>query len=114
MGVFKRLCLPFKQVRGVSAAASCMEHCTAAACSLEDHFIPPEAVRGCRVLDRDAFCREFELPAIRLAYPSLCSSFLKRLAHACLRFPTLKSVQTEPSKDGKVRKHVLWALLLGG
>lgn len=74
------------------------------ASSLEDYFVPPESVRGSKTLDRDSFKRDFELPAIRLAHPSLCSSFLKKLSHACLKFHPIKSVLTEVSKNEKVRK----------
>jgi hypothetical protein len=72
--------------------------------TLEDYLVPPEAVRGMKVLDRTAFSREFKVPAIRLADPKHCSLFLKRLSRACLRFQPVKKVQTERSVDGRVRK----------
>lgn len=83
--------------------------------SLEDFLLPPEAVRGSKVLDRAAFNMEYQVPAIRLADPRLCSSFLKRLAHACLRFPTVKTVQTELGEDGKVRctRHLRYLTIYG-
>lgn len=70
--------------------------------SLEDYLVPPESVRGSKVLNRASFKRDFELPAIRLAQASLCSTFLKRLAHARFKFHSVKSVLTEPNQDGKV------------
>ncbi len=76
-----------------------------ASSSLDEHFLPPEAVRGSKTLDRAAFQRKFQLPAIRLAQASLCSTFLRRLAHARLKFSAIKSVLTEPSEDGKVSEH---------
>ena len=75
-----------------------------ASSSLDQFFVPPEAVRGSKVLNRAAFRREFELPAVCLAQPQLCSSFLKRLAHARLKSRNIiKEVLTEQSEDGKVR-----------
>lgn len=75
-----------------------------ASSSLDQYFIPSEAVRGNTILNRAAFRREFELPAIRLAQPQLCSSFLKRLAHARLKYRhVIKDMLTEQSEDGKVR-----------
>ena len=71
--------------------------------TLEEYLVPPEAVRGMKVLDRAAFNREFVVPAVRLAEPKLMSLFLKRLSHACFRCPPVKKVQTERSEDGKVR-----------
>ena len=71
--------------------------------SLDQHFVPPEKVRGSQTLDREAFLRDFQLPAVRLAQASLCSTFLSRLSHARLKFASIKSVVNEPSEDGKVR-----------
>lgn len=70
--------------------------------SLEEYFVPPETVRGCKIVDRASFRRDFELPAIHLARANLCSTFLKKLAHACLKFPSIKSVLTEDIEAGKV------------
>ena len=76
------------------------------AASLEEYFAPPEAVRGCQVLDRAAFKRDIEVPAISLAHPRLCSSFKKKFAHVCLRFPSVKNILTETSENGKVSEYV--------
>lgn len=70
--------------------------------TLEDYFSPPESVRGCKILDKTAFQREVELPAIKLKSATLCSTFLKHLAHACLKFPSIKNVLHEQGKDGEV------------
>ena len=76
-----------------------------ASCPMEEYFSPPEAVRGCKTLDRDAFQREFQVPAIRLAQAKLCSIFLKKLSHACLKFSCIKNVLNESTEDGKVSLH---------
>ena len=70
--------------------------------AVEDYFAPPETVRGCEVLDRASFQREFQLSAIRLPRANVCSAFMKRLSHACLRFRAIKSVLKEDGKDGTV------------
>ena len=80
-----------------------MRMCTS---NVDDFFVPPEAVRGCTKLDRSAFLKEFELPCIKIARPSLCSSFLKRLSHARLRCSFIKHIINITSvADGKVSFH---------
>ena len=70
--------------------------------SLENYFSPPKAVRGSKTLDRAAFQRHIQLPAIRLQRANLCSSFLKYLAHVCLKFPPINKVLDEIPTTGEV------------
>lgn len=81
--------------------------------SLADFFAPPESIRGSKVLDRASFERQVELPAIKLQRANLCSLFIKRLAHAQLRFPTIKSVLNEPGEDGQVCSHKWYPMSVG-
>lgn len=69
---------------------------------LDAYFAPPKSVCSSTSLDRGSFTREIQLPAVKLADPSLCSKFLKRLAHVILKYPFLKKVVDYSGKDGKV------------
>ncbi len=69
---------------------------------LDAFFAPPSTVRGLTSLDRGLFKRAIELPAVKLASPSLCSKFLSYLSHVVLKYPFLKRVVNTTDVDGKV------------
>lgn len=87
----------------LSSLTRCLCNTVSMTSPLEDYFSPPKVVRGSKSLDRAAFQRCFELPAVKSVKPSLCSLFLKRLSHAYLRYPYIKTVLDEEGDNaGKV------------
>jgi len=73
--------------------------------SYDVYVAPPEAVRGCTTLNREAFTSEFEFRCVRIADAKRCSAFVARLAHARVYCPYVKGVVSVycPDDTSKVK-----------
>ena len=55
-------------------------------------ILPPESVRGMKLLEKDKFKMATSIPAIRLR-PQMVSQYLKKFKNVLLRQPGIKRVQ---------------------
>ena len=69
-------------------------------------FDPPECLAGAgmKVLDRSAFTKVFQVPALRID-TKLCSVFLKQLRNNLLNQPRMKNIM--PDTQGEKSKKIL-------
>ena len=73
----------------------------AALAGVVDHFLPPEAVRGMKVLSRDLFERRVVVPALIIP-PQQCSDCVQRFKSVLLRQTGVKRF-LDASEGGEVR-----------
>ena len=62
--------------------------------TLDELLAPPARVCGMKVLQREVFRREVQLPALKVPGPAKCSVFLQRFHHVVLRYPGAKKFVT--------------------
>lgn len=62
--------------------------------TLDELLAPPACVCGMKVLQRESFRREVQLPALKVPGPAKCSVFLQRFHHVVLRYPGAKKFVT--------------------
>ena len=67
-----------------------------------DILLPPESVRGMRVLDRSAFNKVVAIPALRVE-PRHCSAVRKRFDGRLLAFKGIKTIISDDDAEVGVR-----------
>lgn len=64
----------------------------------EDIFLPPECVRGMRILDRDAFRKVVSIPALKIETRH-CHAVRERFDGRLLMFKGVKTIISCPDRE---------------